>query len=86
MLSPSNKSPNEKRYTTIEADIENGKIKSTDISKLPPTAHVLITFLEPSDNAAKQKPDWEIIKSQIGKLKLRKNTVEWQRSIRSEWE
>lgn len=79
-------STNKKKYTTIEADIENGKIKSTDISKLPTTAHVLITLLDSSENAATQKPDWQIIKSQIGKLKLRKNTVEWQRSIRSEWE
>lgn len=86
MTSQSTKSTNKKRYTTIETDIENGKIKSTDISKLPTTAHVLITFLDPSDNVVAQKPDWQIIKSQIGKLKLRENTVEWQRSIRSEWE
>jgi hypothetical protein len=32
-------------YTTIEADIENGQIRSTELQKLPPVAHVLITLL-----------------------------------------
>ncbi|MBC8206010.1 MAG: hypothetical protein ISR84_01215 [Kiritimatiellales bacterium] len=32
-------------YTTIEADIENGRIKSPEIRKLPAVAHVLITLL-----------------------------------------
>ena len=32
-------------YTTIEADIENGRIKSSEIRKLPAVAHVLITLL-----------------------------------------
>ena len=84
-MSPSStKSKTEKHYTTIEADIENGQIKSPDISKLPPTAHVLITLLEPSEIRLRQKPDWNIINSQIGKLKRRTDTFEWQRSIRSE--
>ena len=82
----STKSADGKRYTTIETDIENGRIKSADIPKLPSEAHVLITLLEPSDTPVKQKPDWDVIKSQIGKLHLRKNSVEWQREIRSEWE
>ncbi|MEI6165659.1 MAG: hypothetical protein WCS52_00540 [bacterium] len=32
-------------YTTIEADIENGWIKSPEIRELPACAHVLITVL-----------------------------------------
>jgi hypothetical protein len=32
-------------YTTIEADIENGRIRSPEIRKLPSIAHVLITLL-----------------------------------------
>jgi len=32
-------------YTTIEADIENGIVRSTDASWLPTHAHVLITLL-----------------------------------------
>jgi hypothetical protein len=35
-------------YTTIEADIENGRIRSPEIRKLPAVAHVLITILESS--------------------------------------
>ena len=32
-------------YTTIEADIENGWIKSPELRELPACAHVLITVL-----------------------------------------
>jgi hypothetical protein len=32
-------------YTTIEADIKNGRIRSTEDQKIPAEAHVLITFL-----------------------------------------
>lgn len=32
-------------YTTIEADIKNGRISSPEIQKLPAVAHVLITFI-----------------------------------------
>lgn len=32
-------------YTTIEADIENGRISSPEIRKLPAVAHVLITLI-----------------------------------------
>ena len=69
-------------YTTIEADIENGLIKSSDIKELPSSAHVLITLLR---TPLKRRPDWDVISSQIGKLRLREDTVEWQRRVRSEW-
>ena len=32
-------------YTTIEADIENGVVRSRDAARLPMRAHVLITLL-----------------------------------------
>ena len=32
-------------YTTIEADIKNGRIKSTEDQNIPAEAHVLVTFL-----------------------------------------
>lgn len=35
-------------YTTIEADIENGRISSPEMQKLPAVAHVLITLISPS--------------------------------------
>ena len=30
-------------YTTIEADIENGRIKGAEVGRIPDQAHVLIT-------------------------------------------
>ena len=70
-------------YTTIEADIENGLLKGAEVGNLPAHAHVLITLLTESP---KKHPDWTSIKAQIGKLKLRGNTADWQREIRSDWE
>ena len=32
-------------YTTIEADIKDGRIKSAEAQRIPEEAHVLITFL-----------------------------------------
>ena len=70
-------------YTTIEAEIENGQLKGSEVGKLPNHAHVLITLLTESP---KKQPDWISIKSQLGKLGLRGDTVDWQRKIRSGWE
>jgi len=70
-------------YTTIEADIENGRITGPESRKLPAMAHVLITLLSPEKV---KRPDWAAIKAQFGKLQLRGNTADWQRSIRAEWD
>jgi hypothetical protein len=70
-------------YTTIEADIENGRIKGPESRVLPATAHVLITLLNQPDV---KKPDWSVIKPLLGKLKLRGDTVKWQQDIRAEWD
>jgi hypothetical protein len=35
-------------YTTIEADIKNGRITGPESQKLPAMAHVLITLIPPS--------------------------------------
>jgi hypothetical protein len=70
-------------YTTIEADIENGQVRSPEIQKLPSVAHVLITLLSPEKG---KRPDWSAIKGQLGKLQLRGDSVDWQRKIRSEWD
>jgi len=70
-------------YQTIEADIENGRIKSQELRNFPSVAHVLITLL----NTEKVKrPDWAVIQSQFGKLQLRGGTADWQRKIRAEWD
>jgi hypothetical protein len=70
-------------YTTIEADIDNGMICGRETSKLPTHAHVLITLLPSS--LTNQKPNWATIEAQLGRLTLRKDTVQWQRSVREEW-
>ncbi len=69
-------------YTTIEADIENGKVKSAELQKLPSVAHVLITLLQ---KPVEKPPDWSVIKPLLGKLNLRCDSVKWQQEIRSEW-
>ena len=69
--------------TTIEADIENGKIIGPNAAKLPAVAHVRITLLA---KPAKVHPDWDCIKAQLGKLKTRVDSVKWQQQIRSEWD
>ncbi len=69
-------------YTTIEADIENGKLKGAEVGKLPAHAHVLITLLK---QPVAPPPNWAVIKPLLGKLKLRCDSVKWQRDIRSEW-
>ena len=69
-------------YTTIEADIENGKITGPEVGKLPANAHVLITLLKQPDI---KTPDWAVIKPLLGKLKLRCDSMKWQQDIRSEW-
>lgn len=72
-------------YATFEADIENGRIKHAQVTELPALAHVLITLISPSSLPVSHKPDWEMIKAQIGKVKLRQDTAQWQRTLRSEW-
>jgi len=70
-------------YTTIEADLENGVVRSNDSARLPAHAHVLITLIPPP--STRRHPDWSTIVSQLGKLALRRDTSQWQRSVREEW-
>ncbi len=43
-------------YAMIEADIENGRVKSPDLQKLPAVAHVMITWLQSSVVKTYPKP------------------------------
>ncbi len=70
-------------YATIEADIKNGRVVGRETQALPSTAHVLITWLK---QPVEKKPDWSTIQPLLGKLKLRCDSVKWQRKIRSEWD
>ena len=65
-------------YTTIEADIENGQIKSPEIEKLPAKAHVLITLL----GSGEKKYDFSAVS---GQLRWNGDALEVQREIRDEW-
>ena len=67
-------------YTTIEADIENGRIIGPEVGRLPASAHVLITLLEGEDK--KEKYDFSGL---AGRLKWTGNAVEEQRKLRDEW-
>ncbi len=69
-------------YTTIEVDIENGRIKGPESRVLPATAHVLITLL---NQPVAKNPDWAVIEPLLGKLKLRCDAVKAQRELRDEW-
>lgn len=44
-------------YTTIEADIDNGVIRSSDRCRLPMRAHVLITLLSTDSESKKSGYD-----------------------------
>lgn len=70
-------------YTTIEADIENGRIKGSEVGKIPDHAHVLITLLGSLED--KQKCGTYDFSGLAGKLKWRGDAVKVQRALRDEW-
>ncbi len=70
-------------YTTIEADIENGRIKGSEVGKIPDHAHVLITLLGSLED--KPKGGTYDFSEWAGKLKWRGDAVKVQRELRDEW-
>jgi hypothetical protein len=67
-------------YTTIEAELENGRVRSPELQKLPATAHVLITLLHKT--AEKVPYNFSELS---GRLKWKGDAVEEQRKLRDEW-
>jgi len=67
-------------YTTIEADIENGRITGPESRKLPAMAHVLITLLKKTEE--KEHYDFSGLS---GRLKWNGDAVKQQRELRDEW-
>lgn len=67
-------------YTTIEADIKDGRISGLETCKLPAMAHVLITLLGKVEE--KKKYDFSALS---GRLKWHGDAVEEQRKLRNEW-
>lgn len=71
------------KYTTIEADVENGVLKGGEVGRLPPRAHVLVTLLHPR---RRDGSDWEKIRPLLGTLPKRTDTLIWQKKMRDEWD
>jgi len=67
-------------YTTIEADIENGRITGPEIRKLPAVAHVLITLIKKPEE--KKNYDFSGVS---GRLKWSGDAIKEQRKLRDEW-
>jgi hypothetical protein len=67
-------------YTTIKADIENGRVRSSELQKLPASAHVLITLLH--EGTEKKQYNFSALS---GRLKWKGQAVEEQRKLRDEW-
>ncbi len=67
-------------YQSIEADIENGRVKSPELQTLPAVAHVMITWLR--SPAGKKTYDFSGL---AGRLKWRGDAVKEQRELRDEW-
>ena len=66
-------------YQAIEADIENGRVKSPELQKLPAVAHVLITWLR---SPPEKNYDFSGL---AGRLKWKGDAVKEQRELRDEW-
>jgi len=69
-------------YNTIEAIVKEGVIYPADPEKIPKEGKLLLIVLDDKNI----KPDVEKISSLLGWLKNDRDSVEWQRKIRSEWD
>jgi hypothetical protein len=69
-------------YTTIEAVVKKGKIYPVDASKLPSEGRLLLIVMDEK----KPKIDPMHLKGLLGWLKTDISSVEWQKSIRAEWD
>ena len=69
-------------YTTIEANLDNGRVTGPEASKLPAHAHVLITLLQ---SPADRQPGRYDFSGIAGRLKWTGDAVDEQRKLRDEW-
>ena len=69
-------------YNTIEAVVREGKIYPVEPEKLPREGKLLLIVL----NEENIQADPERIRNLVGSLKMDIDSVQWQRSIRSEWD
>ena len=68
-------------YSTVEARLDHGRIITDEPRQLPETGRILVVVMEPDV----QEVDWEKVRAACGKLKIREDTVIWQRRLRDEW-
>lgn len=69
-------------YSTIEATVKEGVIYPANPEKIPKEGKLLLIVLDDQ----KIKPDDVKISSLLGWLKTDRDSVVWQRGIRSEWD
>jgi hypothetical protein len=69
-------------YTTIEANLDNGRVTGPEASKLPAHAHVLITLLKTTVDMQPATYDFSGI---AGRLQWKGDAVQEQRKLRDEW-
>jgi hypothetical protein len=69
-------------YTTIEAELDNGRVTGPEAGKLPAHAHVLITLLQQPTGIQPGKYDFSGV---AGQLKWSGDAVKEQRKLRDEW-
>ncbi len=69
-------------YNTVEAIVKGGVIYPANPEKIPKDGKLLLIVLDEK----KKIPDVDKINSLLGWLKTDRDSVKWQRQIRSEWE
>lgn len=69
-------------YSTIEATVKEGVIYPVNPEKIPKEGKLLLIVLDDKNI----KPDEKKIRSLLGWLKNDRDSVEWQRKMRSEWD
>ena len=69
-------------YTAVEATIKRGKIYPDDPERLPKEGKLLLIVLDEK----KAKPTPELLEGLLGWLITKRNGLDWQKQIRSEWD
>ena len=69
-------------YTTIEAELKNGRVVPTGPDRLPESGRVLVVILP----TPSPKTDWQEVRKSLGWLHTDVDPAQWQREQRGEWE
>lgn len=69
-------------YEEIEAEVRDGNIIPRHSEKIPKSGKALVLILPEK----KEKPDLQEIRGLLGWLNTDIDAVEWQKSVRDEWD